>query len=58
MYTRCRPRIAISAVTWHFYGDVCVSRNFFEEVKVGDRIRVTGKVSRYAIEPIHLEVVH
>lgn len=57
-YMKCRPRIAISAVTWDFYGDVCVTRHFFEEVKVGDQVRVVGKVSRYAIEPIHLELVH
>jgi hypothetical protein len=56
LYTPCRPRIGISAEEW--FSHVCVTQQFFDEVKVRDQIRVTGKISPYAIEPIHLELVY
>ena len=57
-YQGCKPRVELEAVSWLFYGrDICISRNLFEAAKVGDRVCVRGKVSPYAIEPTHMELV-
>jgi hypothetical protein len=53
-YTSCVPRIALADISWPFHGDVCVSQTFFKAVKVGDRVRLRGNMSRYAIEPTEI----
>ena len=55
-YARCVPRIEFQR--FRYVGDeLCVDRKFFDLVQIGDRVRITGRVSRYAIEPEKLEVV-
>jgi hypothetical protein len=51
---RCVPRLEFEG----FRGvgnELCVDRQFFDRVEIGDQIRVTGLASRYAIEPERLE---
>lgn len=55
-YARCVPRLEFDG----FRGvgnELCVDRQFFDRVEIGDQIRVTGFTSRYAIEPERLELI-
>lgn len=52
---RCIPRLEFKELRV-LADQLCVSATFFNQVKVGDQIRITGKVSRYGIEPDNLEV--
>lgn len=54
-FQRCKPSVHVKAIAWPFFGHLCVSQTFYDSVRVGDRVRVIGKVSSYAIEPIQIE---
>lgn len=53
---RCSPRIELRGFRFAA-NHLCVPREFFDRVKVGDRIRITGTMSAYAMEPERFEVV-
>jgi len=53
---RCAPRLELDG--FRYTGNqVCVNRRLFDHVNVGDRIRITGMMSAYAMEPQRLEAV-
>jgi hypothetical protein len=55
-YAHCVPRIQLQGFR-HMGDELCVDRKFFDAVKIGDSIRITGSVSRYAIEPDRFELI-
>jgi 4-amino-4-deoxy-L-arabinose transferase-like glycosyltransferase len=53
---QCYPWIALDG--FRYTGDrLCVNPDFFRRVNAGDRVRLTGMMSRYAMDPEGLEVV-
>jgi len=54
--SRCIPRLELQE--FHFLDDeVCIDYGLLNLVQVGDRVRITGKVSAYAVEPRKIERV-
>jgi hypothetical protein len=54
-YRRCKPRIKLDGIS--FPEDICVNKPFFDRVQVGDRVRLVGKKSLFAIEPVSVELI-
>jgi hypothetical protein len=54
-YRRCKPRIELADIS--FSDDICVNKQFFDRVRVGDRVRLLGRKSRFAIEPKSVELI-
>jgi hypothetical protein len=54
-YRRCKPRIKLDSIS--FPEDICVSKPFFDRVQVGDRVRLVGRRSPFAIEPVSVELI-
>jgi hypothetical protein len=54
-YRRCKPRINLDGIS--FPEDICVNKPFFDRVQVGDRVRLVGRKSPFAIEPVRVELV-
>jgi hypothetical protein len=53
---RCHPSIELDEFR-HVGRRLCVGGHFFERVSVGDPIRLTGMMSRYAMEPERFEIL-
>lgn len=54
-YRRCKPRIELDGIS--FPDDICVNKQFFDRVQSGDRVRVVGGKSPFAIEPVSVELI-
>jgi hypothetical protein len=54
-YRRCKPRIALDAI--FFPDDICVNKQFFDRAQIGDRVRLVGRKSQFAIEPVNVELI-
>ncbi len=54
---KCGTRVELDNVSWFFHRGICVSSEFFEPVRIGDSVRVSGNMSAYAVEPARIELI-
>jgi hypothetical protein len=54
-YRRCKPSIELDAM--YFPDTICVNREFFDHVRVHDRVKIVGSKSRFAMEPVRVEMI-
>lgn len=54
---KCRTRVRLENVSWFFHSGICVSSEFFESVRIGDSVRVSGIISAYAVAPARIELI-
>ena len=50
----CSPHIEVKEVTFFLDNHICVSDSVFDELMVGGKVTVYGKVSKYGLEVNHI----
>lgn len=52
---KCRPRVIIKEFTFFTSSHICPGKNIYDNITIGTKIILKGKISNYGIEPKQIE---
>ncbi len=59
LYNRrtCSPRLEIDSISFYLDNYICPNESFYQSVIIGQRIKIIGDLSKFAIEPHTVEIL-
>lgn len=52
---KCSPRLIIQEFTWYSKDYICPGEEVFQQIEVGTRVTLSGKLSNFGIEPTQIQ---